>query len=137
VTFDQATEAYLQKFEDSWKNRAHRRQWRSTMREQVSPALGKLDVAVINAEGGINGRKIRFISYDDAYSQPKAVEQARRLVESGGAFLIRSGKRSGRRVVDFLNRCDGELSPFSLSQSRGAVQFRYQCVRAGGRSGRI
>jgi branched-chain amino acid transport system substrate-binding protein len=35
----------------------------------------------INAEGGINGRKIRFISYDDAYSPPKAVEQARKLVE--------------------------------------------------------
>jgi ABC-type branched-subunit amino acid transport system substrate-binding protein len=31
----------------------------------------------INAEGGINGRKIRFISYDDAYSPPKTVEQAR------------------------------------------------------------
>src|SRR6516165_6957714 len=32
----------------------------------------------VNAEGGINGRKIRFISYADACSQPKAVEQARR-----------------------------------------------------------
>ena len=29
----------------------------------------------INAEGGINGRKINFISYDDAYSPPKAVER--------------------------------------------------------------
>ena len=36
----------------------------------------------INTEGGINGRKINFISYDDAYSPPKAVEQARKLVES-------------------------------------------------------
>ena len=42
----------------------------------------------INAEGGINGRKIRFISYDDAYSPPKTVEQARRLVESDEVFLI-------------------------------------------------
>jgi len=33
----------------------------------------------INAEGGINGRKISFISYDDAYSPPKTVEQARKL----------------------------------------------------------
>jgi branched-chain amino acid transport system substrate-binding protein len=32
----------------------------------------------INAEGGINGRKINFISYDDAYSPPKTVEQARK-----------------------------------------------------------
>src|SRR6516164_794359 len=42
----------------------------------------------INAEGGINGRKINFISYDDAYSPPKAVEQARRLVEGNEVFLI-------------------------------------------------
>src|SRR6266436_1531189 len=36
----------------------------------------------VNAEGGINGRRINFISYDDGYSPPKAVEQARKLVES-------------------------------------------------------
>src|SRR5262249_56412748 len=36
----------------------------------------------INAEGGINGRKINFISYDDAYSPPKTVDQTRTLVES-------------------------------------------------------
>ena len=42
----------------------------------------------INAEGGINGRKINFISYDDAYSPPKTVEQARKLVESDEVFLI-------------------------------------------------
>src|SRR5580658_10221434 len=35
----------------------------------------------LNAEGGINGRKVSFISYDDAYSPPKAIEQARKLVE--------------------------------------------------------
>src|SRR5262249_17897540 len=47
--------------------------------------IGKTEAAYfkkINAEGGINGRKINFISYDDAYSPPKAVEQARKLVES-------------------------------------------------------
>src|SRR5215471_6716583 len=42
----------------------------------------------VNAEGGINGRKINFISYDDAYSPPKAVEQARKLVESDEVLLI-------------------------------------------------
>jgi branched-chain amino acid transport system substrate-binding protein len=42
----------------------------------------------INAEGGINGRKVKFISYDDAYSPPKTVEQARRLVEDDGVLLI-------------------------------------------------
>jgi branched-chain amino acid transport system substrate-binding protein len=42
----------------------------------------------VNAEGGVNGRKINFISYDDAYSPPKTVEQARKLVESDEVFLI-------------------------------------------------
>lgn len=42
----------------------------------------------VNAEGGINGRKIDFISYDDAYSPPKSFEQARKLVESDEVLLI-------------------------------------------------
>ena len=42
----------------------------------------------INAEGGLNGRKINFISYDDGYSPPKTVEQARKLVESDEVLLI-------------------------------------------------
>jgi branched-chain amino acid transport system substrate-binding protein len=39
-------------------------------------------VQSINDRGGINGRKIKYIAYDDAYSPPKSVEQARKLVES-------------------------------------------------------
>src|SRR5580692_9168525 len=53
--------------------------------------MGKTEAAYfrkINAEGGINGRKISFISYDDAYSPPKAVEQARKLVESDEVLLV-------------------------------------------------
>jgi branched-chain amino acid transport system substrate-binding protein len=42
----------------------------------------------VNAEGGINGRKINFISYDDGYSPPKTVEQARKLVESDEVLLL-------------------------------------------------
>ena len=42
----------------------------------------------VNAEGGVNGRKITFISYDDGYSPPKTVEQARKLVESDEVLLI-------------------------------------------------
>jgi branched-chain amino acid transport system substrate-binding protein len=42
----------------------------------------------INAEGGINGRKINFITYDDAYSPPKTVEQTRKLVESDEVLLV-------------------------------------------------
>src|SRR6186713_1187639 len=53
--------------------------------------IGKTEEAYfkkINAEGGINGRKINFISYDDAYSPPKTVEQARKLVESDEVLFI-------------------------------------------------
>jgi branched-chain amino acid transport system substrate-binding protein len=42
----------------------------------------------VNAEGGVNGRKISLISLDDGYSPPKAVEQTRRLVESDEVFAI-------------------------------------------------
>jgi ABC-type branched-subunit amino acid transport system substrate-binding protein len=53
--------------------------------------IGKTEQAYfnkINAAGGINGRKINFISYDDAYSPPKTVEQARKLVESDEVLLV-------------------------------------------------
>src|SRR6202044_1315551 len=53
--------------------------------------IGKTEAAYfkkINDAGGINGRKINFISYDDAYSPPKTVEQARKLVESDEVLLI-------------------------------------------------
>jgi branched-chain amino acid transport system substrate-binding protein len=45
----------------------------------------------INAEGGINGRKIKFISYDDAYSPPKTVEQARKLRPQRGSVPATAG----------------------------------------------
>jgi branched-chain amino acid transport system substrate-binding protein len=53
--------------------------------------IGKTEEAYfkkVNAEGGINGRKINFISYDDGYSPPKTVEQARKLVESDEVLFI-------------------------------------------------
>ncbi|HTT80605.1 MAG TPA: ABC transporter substrate-binding protein [Stellaceae bacterium] len=43
---------------------------------------------MINEQGGVNGRKINFISYDDAYSPPKTFEMTRKLVEEDGVFLI-------------------------------------------------
>ena len=49
--------------------------------------IGKTQAAyikMINDQGGVNGRKINLIQYDDAYSPPKAVEQVRKLVESDG-----------------------------------------------------
>ena len=52
--------------------------------------IGKTQAAyfkMINDQGGINGRKINFIQYDDAYSPPKTVEQVRKLVESDEVLL--------------------------------------------------
>jgi len=59
----------------------------------------------VNAEGGINGRKINFISYDDGYSPPKAVEQARKLVESDEVlFIFQSlGTPSNTAIQKYMN----------------------------------
>jgi branched-chain amino acid transport system substrate-binding protein len=70
--------------------------------------VGRTEVAYfrkINAEGGINGRKIRFISYDDASSPPKAVEQARKLVENDGVLLIFQslGTPSNTAIQRYMN----------------------------------
>jgi ABC-type branched-subunit amino acid transport system substrate-binding protein len=53
--------------------------------------IGKTEEAyfrMINDQGGVNGRKINFISYDDGYSPPKTVEQVRKLIESDEVFLV-------------------------------------------------
>src|ERR671927_495706 len=59
----------------------------------------------VNAEGGINGRKVTFISYDDAYSPPKTVEQARKLVESDEVLLIFSslGTATNSAIHKYMN----------------------------------
>ena len=70
--------------------------------------IGKTEAAYfnkINAEGGINGRKITFISYDDAYSPPKAIEQARKLVEGDEVLLIFQplGTPSNSAIQKYMN----------------------------------
>ena len=70
--------------------------------------IGRAEAAYfqkINAEGGINGRKINFISYDDAYSPPKTVEQARRLVENDEVLLIFGplGTPSNTAIHKYMN----------------------------------
>jgi branched-chain amino acid transport system substrate-binding protein len=70
--------------------------------------IGKTEEAYfkkINAEGGINGRKIKFISYDDGYSPPKAVEQARRLVEDDEVLLLfhTVGTASNSAIQRYMN----------------------------------
>jgi branched-chain amino acid transport system substrate-binding protein len=59
----------------------------------------------VNAEGGINGRKINFISYDDGYSPPKAVEQVRKLVESDEVLLVFQplGTPSNTAIQKYMN----------------------------------
>ena len=75
----------------------------------------------INDEGGINGRKITFISYDDGYSPPKTVEQARRLVESDEVLLILSslGTATNTAIQKYMN---AKKVP-QLFVSTGATKF--------------
>jgi branched-chain amino acid transport system substrate-binding protein len=56
-------------------------------------------------QGGVNGRKIIFIPYDDAYSPPKTVEQVRRLVEQDGVLLIASplGTPTNSAIWHYVN----------------------------------
>jgi ABC-type branched-subunit amino acid transport system substrate-binding protein len=70
--------------------------------------IGRTEAAYfkkINDAGGINGRKINFVSYDDAYSPPKAVEQARKLVESDEVLLIFNslGTPSNTAIQKYMN----------------------------------
>jgi branched-chain amino acid transport system substrate-binding protein len=70
--------------------------------------IGKTQAAymrMINEQGGINGRKINLIQYDDAYSPPKAVEQVRKLVESDEVLLTFQliGTASNAAVQKYLN----------------------------------
>jgi branched-chain amino acid transport system substrate-binding protein len=70
--------------------------------------LGKTLAAffkMVNDNGGINGRKINFISYDDAYSPPKTVEQVRKLVEGDEVFLLfySFGTATNSAVQKYLN----------------------------------
>ncbi len=70
--------------------------------------IGKAQAAyinMINEQGGVNGRKITLIQYDDAYSPPKTVEQVRKLVESDEVLLTFQliGTASNSAVQKYLN----------------------------------
>ena len=74
----------------------------------VYATIGKTQAAymkMINDQGGINGRKINLIQYDDAYSPPKAVEQVRKLVESDEVLLTFQviGTPANAAVQKYLN----------------------------------
>ncbi|MBV9239739.1 MAG: ABC transporter substrate-binding protein [Xanthobacteraceae bacterium] len=60
---------------------------------------------MINEQGGVNGRKIKFISLDDGYSPPKTVEQTRRLVEEDQVVAIvgSMGTPTNTAIVRYMN----------------------------------
>jgi branched-chain amino acid transport system substrate-binding protein len=71
-------------------------------------SIGKSDAAyfaMINEQGGINGRKINFISRDDSYSPPKTVEQVRQLVEQDRVLMLFNtlGTAPNTAIQDYLN----------------------------------
>src|SRR6266496_6137305 len=70
--------------------------------------IGKTEEAyfkMVNDQGGVNGRKINWISYDDGYSPPKTVEQIRKLVESDEVLLVFNplGTPSNTAIQKYLN----------------------------------
>jgi len=86
--------------------------------------IGKTQAAylrMINDQGGINGRKLNLIQYDDAYSPPKAVEQVRKLVEGDEVLFTFQiiGTPSNAAVQKYLN---AKQVP-QLLASTGASRF--------------
>lgn len=69
------------------------------------PLSEKAYFDMVNAQGGINGRKIKWISYDDAYSPPKTVEMTRKLVEEDNVLLLSGsiGTPTNSAVWHYLN----------------------------------
>jgi branched-chain amino acid transport system substrate-binding protein len=61
---------------------------------------------MINDQGGVNGRKVNFISYDDAYSPPKTVEMVRKLVEEDQVLLVASplGTPTNSAIWHYMNQ---------------------------------
>src|ERR1700704_3430000 len=87
--------------------------------------IGKTEDAyfkMINEQGGINGRKINFISYDDGYSPPKTVEQVRKLIESDEVFLVFNalGTPTQTAVQKYQNG-----KPAGLEASQGILSAGY------------
>ncbi|HXF18129.1 MAG TPA: ABC transporter substrate-binding protein [Burkholderiales bacterium] len=70
--------------------------------------LGRAEAAyfdMVNAQGGVNGRKIKLLSLDDGYSPPKTIEQTRKLVESDEVLLLFSsfGTPPNTAAMKYLN----------------------------------
>jgi branched-chain amino acid transport system substrate-binding protein len=85
------------------------------------PLSMKAYFQMVNAQGGVNGRKITWISYDDGYSPPKTVEMTRRLVEEDDVFLLSGavGTPTNTAVWHYLN----EKKVPQLFPSTGATKW--------------
>jgi branched-chain amino acid transport system substrate-binding protein len=86
--------------------------------------IGKAEAAyfaMVNDQGGINGRKINFISRDDGYSPPKTVEVARQLVEQDHVLLLLNplGSATNTAIRDYMN----ENKVPQIFISSGAAKF--------------
>ncbi|MGF6306050.1 branched-chain amino acid transport system substrate-binding protein [Bradyrhizobium sp. i1.8.4] len=107
-------------------------------------ALGKGEAGyfrMLNERGGINGRKINFISLDDSYAPPKTVEQTRRLVESDEVALIFSsiGTAHNTAIAKYLQSKNipqlflasgaskfGDITQFPQATMGVQAPFRYE-----------
>jgi branched-chain amino acid transport system substrate-binding protein len=85
------------------------------------PLSMKAYFEMINAQGGVNGRKITWISYDDGYSPPKTVEMTRKLVEEDEVLLLSGsvGTPTNTAVWHYLN----EKKVPQLFPSTGATKW--------------
>jgi integrase len=90
LTFGAAAEAYLQKFEDTWKSARHRLQWRTSLKTYILPALGKVDVDAINTEFVLK-------VLDPIWStRPETASRVRGRIETILDFAGRSGPNPAR-----------------------------------------
>ena len=82
----------------------------------------------VNDKGGIDGRKVQFIVRDDGYQPPKAVEEARRLVEQEKVFAVFQtlGTPSTAAVWDYL---DKQKVPQPFVATGASVRFRGKRAR--------
>jgi branched-chain amino acid transport system substrate-binding protein len=85
------------------------------------PLSMKAYFEMINTQGGVNGRKITWISYDDGYSPPKTVEMTRKLVEDDNILLLSGsvGTPTNTAVWRYLN----EKNVPQLFPSTGATKW--------------
>jgi Periplasmic binding protein len=105
--------------------------------------VGKVQSAyfkMINAQGGVNGRKINFVSLDDAFSPPKTVEQTRTLVEGEEVLAIFSSMGSAPNLalphlellLDKFPPMTGAASPNRVDVVDGGKDQHGRAARGGG-----